>query len=309
MMINLQMNNPIFATYQNRHEKTLADLIESAEIPASRIKHAMQYALFPGGKRLRPLLMYVCGELLDIKLECLDIMAASIELIHCYSLIHDDLPAMDNDDFRRGKLSTHRAFDEATAILVGDGLQAFAIEILLTHLAQHLSSQKIAQITLALIRACGPSGMVSGQSLDLSELTHTTITADRLAHIHHLKTGKLIQACVQMVLHAGQPQQSMTDALQQLAWHLGLVFQMQDDYLDRYAQPLHLGKNRASDAVNQKTTFATIYIHSDLLELINFHFKQTYQLLLPFGQKAKKLKTLLLDLESRSPLSSITINE
>ena len=155
------------ANYKERHERVLHDLIEQADIPAERIREAMIYTLFPGGKRMRPMLVYLCGELLEIDLKTLDIIAAAIELIHCYSLVHDDLPAMDDDDTRRNKPSCHRAFDEATAILVGDGMQALAIDILLQYLPQSLPAAQIIAITHELIKACGPSGMVSGQSLIL----------------------------------------------------------------------------------------------------------------------------------------------
>ena len=135
--------NPVTLNYIERHEKILNDLINKIEIPAPRIKEAMIYVLFPGGKRLRPTLVYLCGELIDAPLQSLDLIAAAIEFTHCYSLVHDDLPAMDNDDFRRGKPSCHRAFDEATAILVGDALQSLAIEILVTELPHSLSLDKV----------------------------------------------------------------------------------------------------------------------------------------------------------------------
>ncbi|HBI21075.1 MAG TPA: geranyl transferase, partial [Legionella sp.] len=128
------MTSETIENHRLRHETVLHDLLHSAHIPAPRLKEAMFYVLFPGGKRFRPLLVYLCGELIGVNQTCLDIIAAAIELIHCYSLVHDDLPAMDDDDQRRGKPSCHRAFDEATAILVGDGMQAMAIDILLTQL-------------------------------------------------------------------------------------------------------------------------------------------------------------------------------
>ena len=252
------MNDQTMEHYVSRHEAVLRQLVDLANIPAQRIKDAMLYSLFPGGKRLRPVLVYLCGELIDVPLETLDIIAAAIELMHCYSLIHDDLPAMDNDDFRRGKPSCHRAFDEATAILVGDGMQAFAVDILLTQLSELLPPTQIIGLTHELTKACGISGMVSGQSLDLSELARHDIDEQQLRHIHLLKTGQLITACINMVLIAANPTLAATAALRDFAQHLGLVFQMQDDYLDRFGQPDSLGKGRASDSENQKTTFATI---------------------------------------------------
>lgn len=287
------MNNLSFDTYIARHESILRQLIENSLVPAPRIKEAMLYSLFPGGKRIRPLLVYLCGNLVNVELSHLDIIAASIELIHCYSLIHDDLPAMDNDDYRRGKLSCHKAFDEATAILVGDGMQALAIELLLTHLKETLPASKILPIALELVKASGPSGMVSGQSLDLSELATSTISESLLCEIHRLKTGKLILACINMVLAASNASNADADALRQFASHLGLVFQMQDDYLDQYDEHNHLGKRRASDSANKKTTFATLHSKSTLNALIQNHFNQVETSLSRFGEKAIQIQMLI----------------
>lgn len=125
----------MISNYIKRHEEFLRQIVNDSSVPATTICSAINYSLFPGGKRIRPILVYLTGILLDLDLKILDVIAAAIELTHCYSLIHDDLPAMDNDDLRRGKPSCHKAFDEATAILVGDGMQALAIEVLLTHLS------------------------------------------------------------------------------------------------------------------------------------------------------------------------------
>ena len=293
------MNNTTIAGYLSRHENILHDLVNSIPIPATRIKDAIIYSLFPGGKRLRPMLVYLCGELIGVKQHDLDIIAASIELIHCYSLVHDDLPAMDNDDFRRGKPSCHRAFDEATAILVGDGIQALAIDILLTHLPKSLPSNQVVKITHELIKACGVSGMVSGQSLDLSELSKLEINEQQLSEIHTLKTSQLIMACINMVLLAASPPPSFVIALQQFSKNLGLVFQMQDDYLDRYADKDTLGKGRASDTVNQKTTFANLYEKDALSSQINQLFQLTLQSLAPFENRADDLKALIHNLQHR----------
>ncbi len=293
------MNNPTIDNFRTRHEQLLHELLDNAEIPAARIKKAMLYALFPGGKRLRPVLVYLCGNLIGLDERSMDIIAIAIELTHCYSLIHDDLPAMDDDDYRRGKPSCHRAFDEATAILVGDGMQALAVDILLSHLPKTLSAHQIIAVTHELVQACGPQGMVSGQSLDLSELTNPSISEQQLSEIHRLKTGKLIMACVNMVLAAGTPSLAAAQALRLFANHLGLVFQMQDDYLDQYGAEEVLGKGRASDAANQKITFATLYSKSELLTLITQHFQHAQLALATFGDNAKDLQALLDYLQHR----------
>ncbi len=282
-----------------RHETVLQRLLVDAEIPAERIKEAMTYALFPGGKRLRPILIYLCGEILSTQQACLDIIAAAVELTHCYSLIHDDLPAMDNDDLRRGKPSCHKAFDEATAILVGDGMQALAIDILLSHLPKSLHPAQVIAVTRELVSACGPAGMVSGQSLDLSELSNTTIKESQLQTIHSLKTGKLILACINMVLAASRESGVAAQALRDFAIHLGFVFQMQDDYLDYYAKSSLLGKGRASDRANQKITFANLYSQDDLCKLIDRHFQLTKDALIPLGQQGNDLLALTDYLQER----------
>ncbi|MFZ4077333.1 MAG: polyprenyl synthetase family protein [Legionellaceae bacterium] len=288
-----------------RHDEVLRSLVLEADIPAQRIKDAMLYSLFPGGKRIRPQLVYLCGDLLNVAPEVLDILAAAIELIHGYSLIHDDLPAMDNDDYRRGKLTCHRAFDEETAILAGDGMQALAIDILLTHLPKTLPPHHVLQVTHALVKAAGPQGMISGQSLDLSELSHGLLDEQTLQTIHHLKTGQLILACVSMVLKTKNSDEEHVHALETFAHHLGLVFQMQDDYLDRYNED-DLGKKRASDEANHKTTFATLYSQDNLLTIIHTRFTQAHEALSPFKDKAQKLHDLLDALAMRTQIMKIT---
>ena len=301
MNVILMINNLHVNAHLHRHESMLTRLIEQTTIPAARLKEAMLYTLFPGGKRIRPLLVYLCGDLLRVDQSTLDILAAAIEFMHTYSLVHDDLPAMDNDDFRRGKSSCHRAFDEATAILVGDALHALAIDVLLTHLPTTLQPQCVLTIVHELVRATGPSGMLSGQSLDLSELTIThTVNESILCTIHHLKTGKLILACINMVLAASQASFDEAQDLRLFANHLGLVFQIQDDYLDHYVSTDHLGKMRASDQANQKTTFATHQNQETLSNTILQHFKHTQQALTRFGQNAEDLHTLVQSLLKRT---------
>ncbi|MCH9755720.1 MAG: polyprenyl synthetase family protein [Gammaproteobacteria bacterium] len=281
-------------------EQSLRDSIQTASIPAKRIQDAMLYTLFPGGKRLRPRLVYLSGDLLNIPRATLDSIAISIELIHAYSLVHDDLPAMDNDDMRRGKPSCHRAFDEATAILVGDGLQTLAIDVLLTQLPHTLPTPKVLAVTHELIKACGPAGMVSGQSLDLSELTNKRVTETTLSQIHDLKTSQLMLACINMVLAASDPTPETIHALRAFATHLGLAFQMQDDYLDAYGPTEGLGKNRASDHANNKSTFASCYTEKTLQQVIQLHFEKTERALDLFENRAEPLRDLLHQLLKRS---------
>lgn len=298
------MNNQVIEIYTNRHELFLESMIGTTLIPAKQIRDAMHYSLFPGGKRIRPVLVYLSGELIDVDLDILDVIAASIELTHCYSLIHDDLPAMDDDDLRRGKPSCHKAFDEATAILVGDGMQALAIELLLEHLSPLLNPAQIISIAQELVKASGVSGMVSGQSLDLSELAKTSVSEELLREIHMLKTGRLILACFDMVLAAhNSVSDDIKTTLRTYGRHIGLVFQMQDDYLDCYAPANILGKGRSSDLANQKTTFATLFNKQQLEEEIAIHYQIAIDALKIFDNKANGLIELTRQLQARSNLT------
>lgn len=289
--------------YVQRHEAFLKQIINNSSIPAATISAAINYSLFPGGKRIRPILVYLTGALLNLKLEVLDVIAAAIELTHCYSLIHDDLPAMDNDDLRRGKPSCHKAFDEATAILAGDGIQGLAIEVLLTHLSELLQPTQVIAVTTQLVKASGISGMVSGQSLDLSELANASIGEEQLREIHYLKTGRLIAACIEMVLAVKSTPEIYQTALRAYASHIGLVFQMQDDYLDHYAPAKLLGKGRSSDIANQKTTFATLFSKNKLEEKISKHYQSALNALALFDEKALALIELTKKLQERSHLT------
>ncbi|MFI4962367.1 MAG: polyprenyl synthetase family protein [Legionellales bacterium] len=289
-------------TYLQGHEQFLEHILNKTNIPAEPLRAAIHYSLIPGGKRIRPVLVYLMGDLLEVPVEVLDVIAAAIELTHGYSLIHDDLPAMDNDDLRRGKPSCHKAFDEATAILAGDGLQALAIEVLMTRLTPLIGASLVIHCTLALVKASGVSGMVSGQSLDLSELAKPSISEKQLTEIHHLKTGKLILACAEMVI-ATQPSapQPECEALRTYAKHLGLVFQIQDDYLDCYASTQLMGKGRSSDSANNKTTFATLLSKNQLESYITEQYQLALEALRIFGDKSSALIQVTNTLRARSP--------
>ncbi len=294
------MNDHIPSLIQ-QHEQYLRQLIHSLDMAAPELKKAVSYSLLAGGKRFRPLLIYLSGEIFDLSLPVRDILAASVEMMHSYSLIHDDLPAMDNDDFRRGKPTCHRVFDEATAILAGDALASWSVEILLERLPRYLVSDKVIAIARCLLQASGPLGMVSGQSLDLTVLNGSEVTEHALRRIHHLKTGRLISACIDMVLLAAQQHSSNNaEPIQAYARELGLVFQMQDDYLDRFASPLRLGKNRSSDTANVKYTYADHLGKEKLYCEIETLFAKAIENLQYYGSKAEPLIHLTRQLALRS---------
>jgi geranylgeranyl diphosphate synthase type II len=219
---------------------------------------ALRYAVLNGGKRMRPLLVYATGEALGNTLELLDAPAAAVELIHCYSLIHDDLPALDNDDLRRGKPTCHKVFGEATAILTGDALQTLAFQLLSDPLLNPIATaNKLSMINL-LAKKSGLEGMVGGQSLDLAAEGKTLfLTIGDLKEIHQKKTGALIEASVALgalASHTLITAQRMT-LLQEYARCIGLAFQIQDDILDIESNTQTLGKSSGKDEKQKKTTF------------------------------------------------------
>lgn len=235
--------------------ETLFDLyLIKSTYPAPDLQTALAYSACNGGKRIRPLLVYLSGYALHAAWEELDGAACAIELMHVYSLIHDDLPAMDNADLRRGKPSCHKAYNEATAILAGDALQSLAFEVLAIHPSQLTTEQRLAMVTL-LSQASGIKGMAGGQALDLQG---TTSLAE-LTHMYHLKTGALLNASVQLgavAAHVTDP--TIVPALQLFAKNIGLAFQIQDDVLDIEASTQTLGKPQGKDLSNHKITYPTL---------------------------------------------------
>ncbi len=219
---------------------------------AGELKKAMDYSLLAGGKRIRPVLLMATVEALGGREDEMLPFAAALEMIHTYSLIHDDLPSMDNDDLRRGKPTNHVVFGEATATLAGDALLNFAFE---TALNAKFDATKKVEIIKALAKASGVFGMIGGQVLDL-EGEKRTLSEDELTNMHRLKTGALIKAAVSMgCIAVGQDK----DYLNDYADNLGLAFQLKDDILDITSSDEELGKNVGSDNKNEKTTFITLY--------------------------------------------------
>lgn len=239
-----------------RVEATLDTLLPPATLQPVRLHEAMRYTVLGGGKRIRPLLAYAAAQALGLGPERLDRPACAVELIHAYSLIHDDLPAMDDDDLRRGRPTCHRAFDEATAILAGDALQTLAFQALAE--APGLDAAKRIAMVGTLARASGARGMVGGQALDLAAEGQVQNVA-MLEHIHIHKTGALIRAAVQMGILAGDAvDPDHAERLDRYAKCLGLAFQIQDDVLDVEGDTSLIGKTAGRDQVLEKATYPAL---------------------------------------------------
>ena len=240
--------------YRRRVDTALDEILAADRRWPARLHEAMRYSVLGPGKRVRPLLAYASGELCGVPAETIDPLAAAVELVHAYSLVHDDLPAMDDDDLRRGRATTHCAFDEATAILAGDALQALAFEVLCED--QRLVGDAARQIKVLgwLAQAIGPAGMVGGQALDL-EAEHKRLTESALEDIHRRKTGQLIRAAIMMPSELAPLDQETRRNLDGFARDIGLVFQIRDDLLEVEQDTATLGKNAGSDAQNEKSTY------------------------------------------------------
>jgi farnesyl diphosphate synthase len=250
--------NIFFADCQKRSNLALASVLPSVDRRPKRLHQAMHYSVFNGGKRFRPILVYAVGTTQNVDFNRLDAVACSLELIHSYSLVHDDLPAMDDDDLRRGKPTCHKQFDEATAVLVGDALQAFAFDVLLNHNSTEISAEKNIEIMRILSYASGSMGMAGGQAIDL-ESSNQTLSLRDLEEMHQKKTGALITASIKMACQACNINDTeVARKLEKYSHCLGLNFQITDDILDIEGETEVIGKPRGSDIKAQKATFPAI---------------------------------------------------
>ncbi len=273
---------------QSRLDNILETYLISPDYPAKVLQQAMAYSATNGGKRIRPLLVYAIGHLFKAPLESLDMAACAIELIHTYSLIHDDLPAMDNSDLRRSNPTCHKAFSEAIALLAGDTLQSLAFEILATHPAPLSSEQRLAMIA-ALSKAAGMHGMAGGQAIDL-EGTHSLKSLNQM---HQLKTGALFTACVKLGAIASNLQDPSTlHELEAYIEQIGLAFQIQDDLLDVQGDKNLLGKPTGLDHANHKLTYLSLFNAEKTQEIINTLFNTALEAIQPLGEKAELLREL-----------------
>lgn len=249
-----------------------------AHLPDSeqKLHQAMRYACLNGGKRIRAFLVYATADAYNTPWQSVDKLALAIELIHAYSLVHDDLPAMDNDDLRRGKPTCHKAYDEATAILVGDALLTYAFELLSKPQTAYLPQQQLSVI-YELSQAIGLYGMVLGQALDMAN-TDTPISDEQIFQIHQTKTGALIQACVTCsALICGESDNHKLAILSDFGKAIGLAYQIQDDILDVTGLTKALGKQSGKDQQDHKNTFVSLFGLETAQQKATDYIKQALQ--------------------------------
>jgi geranylgeranyl diphosphate synthase type II len=290
MKIDAQAFESQVEEFQHRVDAALDQWLPQAGLNPIRLHQAMRYAVLAPGKRVRPILVYATATALGIDLERVDGAAAATEIIHAYSLIHDDLPAMDDDDLRRGRPTCHRQFDEATAILAGDALQALAFYIISSdpEMTPHSSARLRMIEKLSLFS--GSRGMAGGQAIDLAAVGKTLNIAELEAmHIH--KTGALIRTCIQLAaLSTDQLEARQFKALDSYAKFIGLSFQIQDDILDVTGDTTTLGKTQGADSARNKPTFPSIIgLQASLEKAQELHHK-ALQAISIFGEEADILR-------------------
>ena len=275
-------------TEHERIERVLGGVLPPESLAPQRLHRAMRHATLDGGKRLRARLVYATGRLFGLSMTQLDSAAAAVEMIHAYSLIHDDLPAMDDDALRRGKPTVHIAFDEATAILAGDALQALAYETLAR--AEWPDAAKLAALQ-ELMTASGSRGMCGGQQLDMEAGGKALSLAD-LQNVHALKTGALIKAAIRLPAIVADADSDARAALDAFADDLGLAFQIQDDILDVEASTEQLGKSVGKDATQAKATYPALLGLDGAKALLAELAESMPRHLARFGEPADALKSL-----------------
>ena len=275
---------------QQRTEAALDSTLPAADIAPARLHQAMRYSVLGGGKRVRPLLCHAAGSIFGASAEVLDSPASAVELIHAYSLVHDDMPCMDDDDLRRGKPSCHVAYDDATALLVGDALQTLAFHKLSSRLPGVSPARQIEMLAL-LATASGSRGMAGGQAIDLAAVgLKLDIGALEFMHIH--KTGALIRAAVLLGAHCGEAAPDALERLGHYANRIGLLFQVVDDILDAEASSDILGKTAGKDAAQNKPTYVNILGVKEAKAMAGTLCQAAHDALAPFGASAARLHEL-----------------
>lgn len=279
---------PNLEARQTRINQFLEQQLDKLTVNDEKLLAAMRYGLLIGGKRMRPYLAYTVGEAVGAELSDIDGVAAALECIHAYSLLHDDLPAMDDDDLRRGKPTCHKAFDEATAILAGDSLQTLAFDILANHRFSQQAEPMRVELLRQLVNAAGYQGMCGGQALDLSA-TDKLISLEELQQLHSLKTGALLEASVLMAANcSNKVTDECRDKLAEYAQLVGLAYQVQDDIIDITSSEEELGKPAGSDLEANKSTYPALLGLQGAQQKANDLYQQALQALstLPYNTQA-----------------------
>mgnify|MGYP001826685654 CR=1 FL=1 len=278
--------------WRDRADAALDKWLPADKIAPERLHQAMRYSVINGGKRVRPILVYAAGHAVGVNEQQLDAPAAAIELIHAYSLVHDDLPAMDDDDLRRGQPTCHKAFDEATAVLVGDALQSLAFHVLAEGLSDELPTSQIKDIMNTLAVSGGSRGMAGGQAIDL-ESVGKELNVAQLENMHIHKTGALIRASVRMgALCKPGVDKDTLHKLDHYAKCIGLAFQIQDDILDVEADTETLGKTQGSDIARNKPTYPALMGLDEARQMAAELVDDATQTLQPFGEAAEPLRAI-----------------
>jgi len=278
------------STHQSRFEDVLKRLLPQADVAPQRLHAAMRYSVLDGGKRVRPLLAYAAGELSAAPVERVGIAAATVELIHAYSLVHDDMPCMDDDVLRRGKPTCHVEYDEATALLVGDALQSLAFQLLSEHRLSDDAAKQLQMVRLLAV-ASGSRGMAGGQAIDLASVGKQ-LSLPELEQMHIHKTGALIRAAILLGAHCGNLEQAQLDKLDRYGKCIGLAFQVVDDVLDSEADTATLGKTAGKDADNDKPTYVTLLGVQAAKKMAAELHQEAMDNLLGFGVRAQRLREL-----------------
>ncbi|MDP2792921.1 MAG: polyprenyl synthetase family protein [Sulfurisoma sp.] len=284
---------------QDRTEAALATFLPPADALPGRLHDAMRYAVLGGGKRVRPLLCHAAGAVFDAPAAELDRAACAVELIHGYSLVHDDLPCMDDDTLRRGKPTVHVEYDEATALLVGDALQSLAFQVLAETPESPSRQRRLSSMIALLAHAAGSRGMAGGQAIDLAAVGRT-LTLAELEQMHIHKTGALIRAAVLLGAHCGNADAAALTSLTRYANRIGLLFQVVDDILDAEASTATLGKTAGKDAAQNKPTYVTLLGATRAKALAAELRDDAIKALAPFGNRADHLAGLTRYIVERS---------
>jgi len=278
------------AAHQKSFEDVLGQLLPRFDVAPKKLHEAMRYVVLGGGKRVRPLLAFAAGELAGADVARVNVAAAAVEFIHVYSLVHDDMPCMDDDVLRRGKPTCHVQYDDATALLVGDSLQTLAFQLLSEHRLNDDTSRQLEMIKLLAISS-GSRGMAGGQAIDLDSVGKV-LTLPELEFMHIHKTGALIRAAILLGAHCGSITSIQLEKLDHFGKLIGLAFQVVDDVLDCEADTATLGKTAGKDVDNAKPTYVSLLGIQGAREMANRLHREALDTLSEFGDTAGRLREL-----------------